>query len=140
MTRTHSQQMGDMHEAEMATWIKGHLSRSSGNQWHDQMDTKNGSRDVSFPMAGDGKSTCNKGMGLTREMWEKARRQAGALLTPFLALRWYEDTSLDRVGLDLVVLESDAFVRLLNAARAWEDHVAAHPPHADDLSGCDCCR
>jgi hypothetical protein len=113
--------MADMHEADMAEWIVGRLSKSSGNQWSDLMDVKNGSRDVSLPMAGDGKSTCGQSMSLSRKGWEKARQQAGPTLEPFLAHRWYEDETLHKVALDLVTVDKEFFVRVLAAARAWED-------------------
>src|SRR5690348_16438137 len=108
-------------------------------------------------MAGDGKSTCGKSMSLSREGWEKARRQAGPNLAPYMAHRWYEDHTLARVALDLVTVDKDFFVRLLRGARAWEDQQAvledglaefeqglreyeAQSPVPEDSSGCTCCR
>lgn len=164
MTRTHNQKMADMHEADMATWINGHQTKSSGNQWHSRMDVKNGSRDVSIPMAGDGKSTCRRSISVTRDMWEKSVIQAGPAETPFMALRFYRDETLEQVGLDLVLLDVHAFRRLLEGARAWEDQQesleagladfekgvreyeasgllpVAEAPQAAHTTGCDCCR
>jgi hypothetical protein len=160
--------MADMHEADMAQWIKGRLTKVSGSQWSDQMDVKNGSRDVSIPMAGDGKSTCGKSIAVSREMWEKAVLQTSPDLSTFLSLRFYGDETLARVSHDLVVLDSHTFVRLLQGARAWEDQQEARRTANDTMgvflgdyesgaldealealdkdlahpvsSGCDCCR
>lgn len=157
MTRTLNQKMADRHEAAMADWISGRLTKASGNQWHNPMDVRNGSRTVSFPMAGDGKATCRRSVGVSREMWEKAVTQAGPELEPFLGLRFYEDETLEKVGHDLVVVSADAFVRLLEAARRWQDHedaedqgmaefeegVVAYELSLDKeshIGGCDCCR
>jgi hypothetical protein len=114
--------MADLHEQDMAEDIKGIKTKGSGNQWHAQMDAKNGVHKVPFPIAGDGKATLGKSIGVSREMWKKATEQCFGEI-PTLWLRWYRDETLRAVDLDLVVLERGDFVRLLEAARKWEAHV-----------------
>lgn len=122
MTRTLNQQMADIHEAEIAEWIGGRQTKGSGNQWHAQMDAKNGIHKTPFPIAGDGKATLGKSIGISREMWNKAKDQSFGEI-PALFLRWYQ-VGLRSVEQDLVALSVDDFVRILEAARKWADHEA----------------
>lgn len=118
MSRTLNQQMGDLHEADIAEWIGGSQTKGSGNQWHNQMDAKNGTRKVPFPIAGDGKSTLGKSLSDTRELWKKFEDQSFGEI-PVHFKRFYADQTLRRVDRDLVTLRVDDFVRLLEAARKW---------------------
>lgn len=120
MTRTPAQQMADAHEADMAEWTGGKLQKGSGNQWHAQMDSVDGTRDRVLPMAGDGKATAGKSIGVSLAMWDKAVQQAGPVQTPYLALRWYQDARNLVVDQDLVVVSAATFQRLLSGARQWE--------------------
>lgn len=154
--RTLGQQMADAHEADMAEWTGGKVQKGSGNQWHAAMDSVDGTRDRVLPMAGDGKATGGRSIGVTREMWEKAVRQAGPVQTPYLALRWYDDAKNLVVGQDLVAIDADTFQRLLSGARKWEGQQEAVNLAVGELilgkeievidgvvcdsSGCDCCR
>lgn len=117
--RTQNQQMADSHEADIAEWIGGRQTKGSGNQWHSQMDAKNGINKVPFPIAGDGKATLSKSVGVSREMWRKAEEQSFGEI-PALFLRFYRDQTLRTVDQDLVVLSVDDFVRILESARKWE--------------------
>lgn len=122
MPRTHNQQMADIHERDIAEWIEGSQTKASGSQWHAQMDAKNGINKVPFPIAGDGKATLGKSIGVSLSMWFKAKEQTFGEITT-LFLRWYRDQSLRTVDLDLVVLSADDFKRILSSARSWEKHV-----------------
>jgi hypothetical protein len=123
MTRTLNQQMGDAHEADIAEWIGGVRTKGSGNQWHNQMDAKNGLR-TPFPLAADGKSTLGKSIGITRELWQKFREQTFGEI-PAMFQRWYRSADLRTVELDLVTLEVGDFLRILSSARQWEEHQEA---------------
>lgn len=111
--------MGDAHEKHLAETLGMRQSRGSGNQWRDPIDGRHNHLDTEWAFAVDGKSTLAKSISVTRAMWEKAVEQAGAE-RPMLALRFYNDASLSRVGHDLAVCELDDFAALLEAARAWE--------------------
>lgn len=111
--------MSDAHEMFLARLYDGRRTPGSGNQPNNQMDGRNRRYDQAFPFAWDGKSTFNKSIGVSGEMWEKAVLQAGAEL-PMLALRWYLDRQL-HVSRDLVVVDAHDFAEVLAAARRWED-------------------
>lgn len=81
------------------------------------MDGRNKRYDQPFALAWDGKSTLGNSVGVTREMWYKAREQSHGEI-PILALRWYEDYRLS-ADLDLVVLDINDFAEILEAARKW---------------------
>jgi hypothetical protein len=110
--------MGDLHEQDIAEWIGGRQTKGSGNQWHNQMDAKNGINRVSFPIAGDGKATLGKSLSDTRELWTKFTEQSFGEI-PAHFKRFYADQTLRRVDLDLVTIRVDDFVRILEAARKW---------------------
>lgn len=115
MTRSKlNKRMGDGHERHIADLLGGYVSRGSGNQWRDQMDGRLNRLTRKFAFAWDGKSTLAKSISVTREMWEKARDQAGGE-RPMLGLRFYDNERLD-VGEDLVVLKLDDFAELLEEA------------------------
>lgn len=110
MSRTQNQKMADAHEEHVAEAIGARKTKGSGNQWRDQTDGRHNHRDTAFAFAFDGKSTLGKGVNVTRDMWQKAKEQAGAE-RPLLALRYYEDETL-RESYDLVTLGLDDFVEL----------------------------
>jgi hypothetical protein len=121
--RTKNQQMGDAHEADIATWIEGAQTKASGSQWHNQMDAKNGLK-MPFPIAADGKSTLGKSIGITRELWAKFREQTFGEI-PVMFQRWYRSVDLRTVDLDLITMEVGDFLPILVAARKWEEHQRA---------------
>lgn len=116
-TRPTTRQMSDSHEKFLAEALDGVRSAGSGNQFKDQMDGRNKRYDQPFALAWDGKSTLGNSVGVTREMWYKAREQSHGEI-PILALRWYEDYRLS-ADLDLVVLDINDFAEILEAARKW---------------------
>jgi hypothetical protein len=109
--------MSDRHEAFLAEIFGGRRTPGSGNQFSQQMDVRD-SPSTPHAMAWDGKATLGKSVGVTREMWEKARQQAGAQI-PALALRWYSDERLT-VAQDLVVLDAHDFAAILEDARQYQ--------------------
>lgn len=109
-----AKKMGNAHEAFLADLLGGRKTRASGSVWKDQMDGRHNRLDAPFAFAWDGKSTRGRSIGVTRDMWEKAREQAAGE-RPLLALRWYETDCLD-VGEDLVVLSAHDFAEMLRAA------------------------
>jgi hypothetical protein len=110
-----TRRMSDQHEDFLAILFGGRKSRGSGNQFNDQMDGRN-HHETPFALAWDGKSTYNKSVGVTLEMWRKAIEQADYEI-PILALRFYEDQTLARVTQDLVVIDAHRFTEILEAAR-----------------------
>jgi hypothetical protein len=113
-----TRKMSDAHEAWLVDLFGGRMTKGSGNQWHNQMDGRQNSRQQYYAFAWDGKATLGKSVGVTREMWKKAVQQAGAE-RPMLPLRWY-DTEQLKVGLDLVVVSADDLACLIkDANRYW---------------------
>jgi len=88
----------------------------SGNQFANQMDVRNDYRRQKYPFCFDGKSTFNKSISVTLDMWEKAMSQAHNE-EPGLALRWYHDERL-RTSTDLIVVRAQDFSRMLGDLRA----------------------
>ncbi|MEV5568172.1 hypothetical protein AB0L54_35760, partial [Streptomyces sp. NPDC052196] len=64
------------------------------------------------------KSTLGKGITNTRAMWAKALEQAGGE-RPMLTLRWYDDASLTRVGIDLAACDLLDFAEMREDAEKW---------------------
>lgn len=107
-----TRRMSDAHEDFLAKLFNGRKSKGSGNQFNDQMDGRTAdSREV--PLAWDGKSTYGKSVSITAAMWEKAQEQAGYHHHPILALRFYEDQTLNSVTHDLVVMDAHLFAELV---------------------------
>jgi hypothetical protein len=115
--RPTTREMSDAHEVLLAQLLGGRRTKGSGNQFNDAMDGRNRRYDQAYAFAWDGKSTLGKSVGVTREMWEKAQRQAGGEM-PMLALRWYDNERL-AVGLDLIAVEFPDFLEVLEAARRY---------------------
>ena len=130
-------QLSDRHERFLADTFGGQISPGSGNQFRRQMDVRD-HPDTAHAMAWDGKATLGKSVGVTREMWKKAREQAHGEI-PALALRWYGSERLD-VALDLVVLSADDFAAILEDARqfrlAEECLTAGHTTSAATGNAC----
>jgi hypothetical protein len=106
--------MGDTHEDFLVALFGGRQTRGSGNQWHNPMDGRQSSRQVTYAFAWDGKSTLGKSVGVSLEMWGKAREQAHGE-RPMVALRWYANERLE-VKQDLVVIDAHDFAEILEAA------------------------
>lgn len=150
MTRTLVQKMADNHELWIREQIQGRTPKGSGNQWHDQLDAKNGTRNTPFPIGADGKATLNKSLTISREMWKKLQDQCFGEIPTWWG-RFYRDENLLISDLDLVALEAEDFQRILAAARMWETTaeaimegrvkiVAVEPKEQSCETGCDCCR
>ncbi|MFF7198222.1 hypothetical protein ACFZAM_31500 [Streptomyces sp. NPDC008079] len=120
--------MGDAHEKAVAEKLGMRQSRGSGNQWRDPIDARHNRLDTEYAFAVDGKSTLAKSISVTRAIWEKAVEQAGGE-RPMLALRFYDDASLSRVGHDLAVCGLDDFAEMRVAADAW----SRIRPHLADM-------
>lgn len=118
MSRTLVQKMADAHEAWIRDQIAGRTPKGSGNQWHDQLDAKNGTRNTPFPIGADGKATLGKSLSITRDLWAKLREQCFGEIPTWWG-RFYRDENLHIVDLDLVALEAEDFTRILEAARKW---------------------
>lgn len=107
--------MSDKHELFLQQLFGGRRTPGSGNGFANQMDVRN-NRDEPLPLAIDGKSTFNKSVGVTLEMWEKAVEQAGDL-TPVLALRWYVKDNTLTPKRDLVVIDANDFAEMIQVLR-----------------------
>jgi hypothetical protein len=117
MRKRSTRDLSDKHETFLADTFGGRRTPGSGNQFNRPMDVRD-APDIPHAMAWDGKSTLSRSVGVTREMWQKAREQANTEI-PALALRWYDNERLD-VGLDLVVLDAHDFAAILEAARRYD--------------------
>lgn len=113
-----NKRMGDRHEEHVADVMNQRLTRGSGNQWRDQMDSKHDRTSCVYAFANDSKSTLGKSIGVTRAMWEKAVLQAGGE-RPMLTLRWYDDASLTKVGIDLAACDLLDFAEMREDAERW---------------------
>jgi hypothetical protein len=108
--------MGRKHEEDVAEVFGARLSRSSGNQWNDQMDGR--MIDGVFRFAFDCKSrmaadpTRANGLSLTDPLWQKAERQAAGARV-MVPLRWYRTESL-KVGRDLVAVSLDDMAEMMD--------------------------
>lgn len=120
MTRTMVQKMSDGHELWIKELIQGSLTKGSGNQWHAQLDAKNGTRDVPFPIGAEAKATLGKSLSITRDLWRKLREQCFGEIPTWWG-RFYRDETLRTSDLDLVALEADDFIPILKSARKWSE-------------------
>jgi hypothetical protein len=149
--------MADAHEADIAEWTGGRLTKGSGNQWSDPLDVKNDTRTV-YPLGNDGKATLGKSLSITREMWRKLREECFGHIPTWWG-RFYQDESLRTVHLDLMAMEADDFRRIWEDAKKWQEHQESMRDFAESLTraeqadeelaklshqvrspGCDCCR
>lgn len=115
---TRTRKMSDAHEDWLVDLLGGRKTKGSGNQWHNPMDGRHSSRTMHYAFAWDGKSTFAKSIGVSLEMWDKAKEQAGGE-RPLLPLRFYADERL-RVRLDLVCLAAEDFAEILEDARRYQ--------------------
>lgn len=113
-----TRKMSDAHETWLSSLLEGRMTKGSGNQWHNPMDGRHSSMHQHYAFAWDGKSTLGKSIGVSLNMWEKAREQASPEM-PLLPLRFYATERLD-VALDLVVLKATTFADILADANAWQ--------------------
>lgn len=109
--------MSDRHEAFLARLFEGRVTKGSGSHWTDQMDGKQARDSSHVVFVWDGKSTLGKGLTVTVEMWNKAIEQASVWEVPMLALRWYASERLDKVHLDLAVVEASVLAELQSEAK-----------------------
>lgn len=107
--------MSERHETYLADLLDGRMTRGSGSTWHDKADGKHRVGTRTYAFAWDGKSTLGKSIGVSVEMWEKIVEDADSAI-PMIPLRFYGDTRLTRVRLDLAVLELETLAELLEDA------------------------
>lgn len=132
--------MSDAHEAWLAEFFEGRISRGSGNQWSNPMDGRQDRREVAVAFCWDGKSSFGKSISVSRDMWEKARDQARGE-RPMIPLRFYDTWRLD-VGLDLVVIDpndlkelmerSEKLARIEALCQEVRDGLKRYEPYEDD--------
>lgn len=135
-----TRKMSDAHETWLSGLLEGRMTKGSGNQWHNPMDGRHSSMHQHYAFAWDGKSTLGKSIGVSLNMWEKAREQASPEM-PLLPLRFYATERLD-VALDLVVLKTTTFADILADANAYQRIKEAGcigQPHLIDASS-DVCK
>ena len=105
--------MSDRHEADVAALLGCRMTKSSGNQFNDQMDGRHDGGAWRF--AFDGKATFGQSIGVSRAMWDKAIEQSHGA-RPLLPLRFYEDWRL-RPALDLVVADLNDLAEMIGELR-----------------------
>lgn len=110
--------MSNAHESFLADLFEGSVNPGSGSHWRNPIDGRQDRKRSTFAFAWDGKSSYGKSIGVTLEMWEKARLQATGE-RPMLALRWYANEKLD-VLRDLVVISAHDMAELLEKANDHE--------------------
>lgn len=108
--------MSKRHEDFLAKVFAGRKTKGSGNQWTDQLDGKQARGSGELVFAWDGKSTLSKTLSIGLEMWAKAVSQTRQWETPMLALRFYTTDRLDRVALDLAVVQVEVLANLQHEA------------------------
>lgn len=106
--------MGEAHDRACAELLGGRKTRSSGNQFNDQLDGKHD--DGEFRFAWDGKSTFGKSLTVSLRSWDKIVEQAHGM-RPLMPLRFYTDWRLT-VGLDLVVCDMNDLCEMIERLRA----------------------
>lgn len=109
-----NKKMGDAHEAFLCDLLGGRQTKGSGNQWTNPMDGRGNRLTEGFAFAWDGKSTLGQSVAVSRNMWQKAREQAGGE-RPMVAVRFYDNEALD-VHADLIAVNAHDFAEVLEAA------------------------
>lgn len=107
-----TRKMSDKHEQFLVDLLGGVLVPGSGSSWARKMDVRQSRFAKFFAFAFDGKSTLGKSIGVTREMWRKAKEQAGGE-RPALALRFYDNERLTGVEMDLIVVDAQDFAEVV---------------------------
>lgn len=115
MPVSHTRKMSDRHEEDLVETLGGKRTRNSCAVWSDKSDGHQLLLDQHYRFAWDGKSTLGQSIGVSRGMWGKLLEQCRGL-TPLLPLRFYRDSRLTSVDLDLVALELDTFAEILSDA------------------------
>jgi hypothetical protein len=105
--------MSNRHEADVAALLGARVTKSSGNQFNDQMDGRHD--EGSWRFAFDGKATFGQSIGVSRAMWDKAVDQSHGA-RPLLPLRFYDDWRLNG-GLDLVVADLNDLAEMIEELR-----------------------
>ena len=113
-----TRKMSDRHEEDLVAVLGGQRTRNSGAVWSDQMDGHQAGLDQHYKFAWDGKATLGKSIGVSREMWNKAVEQSRHLLTA-IPLRFYADTRLTKVDIDLIALDLETFAEILADANKY---------------------
>lgn len=127
--------MSERHESFLAALFSGRMTKGSGSHWSDQLDGKQARGSGETVFVWDGKSTLGKGLTVTVETWAKVIEQSRAWETPMMALRWYVNERLDKVALDLAVVEASVLADLQKDAAevvALRDEVARLRAQVDD--------
>jgi hypothetical protein len=104
------------HEADLHDRLGGHISKSSGNQWHDPADGRHDPYDeLSF--AWDGKCALpqTQSMSFSRKDLAKIREQARGR-KPMMAFRFY-DTERGQVAEDWALIQIDELDELMALAK-----------------------
>jgi hypothetical protein len=135
-----TRKMSDRHEQDLVAILGGERTRNSGAVWSDQSDGHQTGLDQHYTFAWDGKSTLGLSIGVSRGMWEKLGEQSRGL-EPLLPLRFYRDSRLTEVDVDLVALDLELFAQVLEDAnkfreiKAWvEENQHHHGGFADAVS------
>lgn len=118
VTSLTTRKMSARHEDDLVALLGGERTRNSGAVWSDQADGHQTGLDQHYRFTWDGKSTLGMSIGITRAMWAKLVKQSRGL-TPIIPLRWYRDTRLTEVDLDLIVVEAEVFAEMMNDANAY---------------------
>lgn len=113
-----TRKMSDRHEEDIVALLGGTGTRNSGAVWSDQGDGHQTNLDQYWRFAWDGKSTLGLSISVTRAMWAKTAEQTRGLL-PLLPLRFYRDSRLTQVDLDLIAVEAETFAEILSDANAY---------------------
>jgi hypothetical protein len=103
--------MAHLHETRTGELFNAFATRGSGNQPGSQTDRRTARDGRSFPVAIECKSTLARSFSVTREIWDKLRRQSH-LNRSILAVCLYENTDLTRF-LDLTVLDANDAAELV---------------------------
>lgn len=107
--------MAVRHEQDVAELLTGRQTKASGSGWQDKTDGKHNPDVVPYAFAWDCKATLAKSASVSLATWAKLEDQSDDLL-PALPLRFYGDTRLTLVNLDLIVLRLDHFAEILEEA------------------------
>jgi len=119
-----TRKMSARHEEDLVAVLGGQRTKNSGAVGSDQMDCHQAGLDQHYKFAWDGKATLGKSIGVSRDMWHKAVEQSRHLFTA-IPLRFYADTRLTRVDIDLIALDLETFAEILkdaNTFRAAKEH------------------
>lgn len=118
-----TRKMSSRHEDDLVAVLGGERTRNSGAVWSDQADGHQTGSEEYWRFAWDGKSTLGESIGVSRKMWRKLEEQSRGLES-LLPLRFYANTRLTEVDIDLVSLDVEIFAQILADANAYRRMVA----------------